>query len=160
MRHTLILVTLALSGLLGCAATGQTSWPGFMASLEPGKSNSPVPAHLPANTEITPPAGDLPAVRAGWSGKWTGWACQNRVCDTRLAVKKVTTDGAAIIYSFASQQVGPVVLHVEAKFVGDELQADIGGGAQVAYRMRSDGNIDFMWTRGQNWVAGILSREK
>jgi hypothetical protein len=160
MRHTLILVTLALSGLLGCAAIGQTNWPGFMASLEPGKSRSPVAAYLPANTEITPPAADLPAAKAAWSGKWSGWACQNWVCDTKLAVEKVTTDGAAIIYSFASQRWGPVVLHAEAKFAGDELQADIGGGERVAYRMRSDGNIDFMWTQGQNWAAGILSKEK
>jgi hypothetical protein len=30
----------------------------------------------------------------------------------------------------------------------------------VAYRMRSDGDIEFLWTQGQNWVAGILSKDK
>lgn len=160
MRRTLILVTFALSGVLGCAAVAQTSWPDFMPTLEPGKSNSPVAAYLPANTEITPPVAGLPPSKAAWSGKWSGWACADRVCDTKLAVEKVATDGAAIIYSFASQQVKPFVTRVQAKFVGDELQADIGGGARITYRMRSDGNIDFLWTRGQGWAAGILSKDK
>lgn len=144
----------------GSAAVGQTPWPDIMPTLAPGKSDSPVAASLPANTEITPPGADVPAAKAAWSGKWRGWACRDFACDTKLAVEKVTTDGATIIYSFASAQVRPFMTRVQAKFVGDELQAEIGGGARVTYRMRSDANIEFLWTRGQASAAGILSKEK
>jgi len=160
MASRISLFACLIAVLTGCAAVGQTSWPDFMPTLAPGKSNSPVAAYLPANTEITPPEADVPAAKAAWSGKWSGWACRDIACDTKLAVEKVTTDGATIIYSFASGQVKPFMTRAQAKFVGDELQADIGGGANVAYRMRSDGNIEFLWTRGQAWVAGILSKDK
>jgi hypothetical protein len=98
--------------LAGCAVTGQTSWPDFMPTLAPGKSSSPVAAYLPANTEITPPGAELPAAKAAWSGKWSGWACRDFVCDTKLAVEKVTTDGATIIYSFASGRAKPFMTRV------------------------------------------------
>lgn len=144
---------------LPAVSAAGTPWPDFMSSLEPGKSSSPVTFYLPANTEITPPASDLPATKAAWSGRWSGWACRDQACDTKLAVEKVTNDGASIIYSFASKQ-GKSVVRLEAKFVGNELQADTGGGARVAYRMRPDGHVDFLWAKGQAWEAGILSKDK
>ena len=140
---------------------GQTNWPDFMANLKPGESNSPVAVELPTDTKITPPAIDLPPEKASWSGKWRGWACKDGVCDTKLAVETISNEGAAIIYCFASAQVKPFVMRVQAKFAGNELRTDIGsGGASVAYRMRTDGNIDFLWMKGKSWAAGILSKEK
>jgi len=155
------LILIALIALhTGCAGITGTPWPDFMPTLAPGKSNSPVAATLPTNTEIAPPGADVPAAKTAWSGKWSGWACRDFACDTKLAVEKVTMDGATIIYSFASGRAKPFMTRVQAKFVGDELQADIGGDARVAYRMRTDGNIEFLYTRGQSWVAGILSKER
>lgn len=160
MMWRICTLVFAVSILAGCAGMTGTNWPDFMPTLVPGKSSSPVAAYLPANTEIVPPAANLPPTKAAWSGKWSGWACADRVCDTKLAVEKVTNDGASIVYSFASQSVRPFATRAQAKFVGNELQADIGGGANIAYLMRPDGNIDFLWTRGQAWAAGILSKDK
>ncbi len=160
MRLPRFILAGLVATLTGCAGLTQTPWPDFMPTLAPGKSNSPVAATLPANTEITPAGADVPAAKAAWSGRWSGWACRDFACDTKLAVEKVTRDGATIIYSFASGQLKPFMTRVQARFVGNELQADIGGDARVFYRMRSDGNIDFLWTRGQGWIAGILSKEK
>lgn len=136
------------------------NWPDFMGSLAPGLSVSPVAAALPANTTITPPDPDVPAEKAKWSGKWNGWACQDYVCDTKLAVEKVTAEGASIIYAFASDRVNPYARRIKARFVGEELQASLPRGDQIYYRMRRDDNLDFLWTYKHEWVAGILSKEK
>ncbi len=159
MRQALVAITLALTTLAGCAEIGQPKSPNLGAS-QPRKSTSPVAAALPADIQITPPAADLPGARAAWSGIWSGWACGERACDTKLAVEKVTAEGATIVYSFASRDVPPFVERTTAKFVGDELQAVLGGGALITYRMRPDGSLDFLWTKGQDWSVGILSREK
>ena len=154
--YTIVCMIVVLGGGI---ARGQTNWPDFMANLKPGESNSPFAAELPANTEITPPAVNLPPEKASWSGKWHGWACKDRVCDTKLAVETISNEGAAIIYCFASERE-MFVRRVQAKFAGNELRADIGGGASVVYRMRPDGNIDFMWMSGKRLISGILSKEK
>ena len=49
---------------------------------------------------------------------------------------------------------------VEAEFVGEEVQAYIGKGISVAYRMRTNGYVECLLTQGENWVAGVLSRDK
>jgi len=142
------------------SANGQTTWPEIMESQEPSKSNSPVAAYLPANTKIIPPAIGLPPEKAAWSGKWRGWAGNDKEGDARLAVEKVTTEGAAIIYSFASNTVKPFARRLPAKFVGNELQADLSDNVRVIYRMRPDGHIEFMWMKGKSWMIGILSKEQ
>ncbi len=131
-----------------------------MPSLEPGKPRSPVAAYLPDFIKIIPPAADLPAMKAAWSGVWSGWACRNWACATRLAVVTVTTDGAWIIYSFVTGSGRSYLTQVQARFVGDELQADFGGGSRVSYRMRPDSNVEFMWSQGQNWAVGILTKDE
>lgn len=113
--------------LVGSAGLTLKPWPDFMPNLEPGKSNPPVAASLPANTEITPAGAEVPAARITWFGRWSGWAYANRARDTRLAVEKITTDGAVITYSFASRQVKPFITRAEANFISHELQGDIGG---------------------------------
>ena len=109
---------------------------------------------------IIPPAADLPPAKAAWSGIWSGWACRNKTCDIKLAVREVRADGATIIYSFASPWIGPFMTQVEAEFVGEEVQAYIGKGISVAYRMRTNGYVECLLTQGENWVAGVLSRDK
>lgn len=140
-------------------AVAQTAWPDFMSRLSPSSSVSPVDAVLPANVIVEPPTPDVPPDKARWSGKWSGWACQDRVCSTKLVVEKVTADAAGIIYAFASADAKPPPERVEAKFVGDELQATLRSDAKLAYRMRIDGNLEFLFRRGNQWAAGILSRD-
>lgn len=141
-------------------AKEQTNWPEIMKSQLPGDSNSPVSAYLPANTKITAPEIGLPPEKAAWSGKWRGWADRDRQGDVRLAVEMVTTEGAAIIYSYASNAVKPFARRLQAKFVGNELQADLSKDVRVFYRMRPDGDIEFMWLKGKFWVIGVLSKEQ
>lgn len=141
-------------------ASAQTNWPDFMSKLDPGLSASPVAAVVPASVTVEPPAPDVPPDKARWSGKWAGWACQDQVCDTKLIVEKVTAESATIIYAFASANVKPFTAHLEAKFVGDELQATLRSGAKLAYRMRREGDVEFLWRREAQWAAGILSKEK
>ncbi len=159
MRQAVILATLTMISLVGCAETRQSTSPSLRASA-PRKSTSPVAAFLPADLQITPPAANLPAANAAWSGIWSGWACRKRSCDTKLAVEQVTAEGATIVYSFASQTVPPHVERTNARFVGHTLQAGLSGGARIMYRMRPDGALDFLWTNDQDWSTGILSRDQ
>jgi hypothetical protein len=72
----------------------------------------------------------------------------------------VTADGATIAYAFASQRVKPFSARLQAKFVDDELRAELGGGARIAYRMRASGDLEFVWQKGGEWAAGVLSKAK
>ena len=74
-------------------------------------------------------------------------------------MEKVTAEGATIIYAFASARLNPFHERLEATFVGDELRATFSSGASLAYRMRRDGNIEFLfWSSENEWQAGILSK--
>ncbi len=159
MRQEVILAMLAMISLVGCAEARQSTSPSLRAG-HPTRSTSPASAFLPADLQITPPAADLPAAKAAWSGIWSGWACRERACDTKLAVEKITAEGATIVYSFASRTVPPFVERTSARFVGHTLQAGLSGGARIMYRVRPDGALDFLWTNDQDWSTGILSREQ
>jgi hypothetical protein len=141
------------------AAVAQTNWPDIMPNLRAGSPVSPVAVALPYTT-VEQPAPAVPADKARWSGKWAGYACKDRVCDTKLIVEKVTVEGATIVYAFASADVKPPYsIRVEAKFVSDELQATLPDGSKVAYRMRKEGDVEFLFRREPRWAAGILTRE-
>lgn len=141
-------------------ALSQTNWPGFMPTLVPGVSVSSVAAIVPLSVVVEPPKADVPPDKARWSCKWSGWLCQDQVCDTKLIVEKMNAGGATIIYAFASSNVKPFTARVEAQFAGGELQAAQGNGATLAYRMREAGDLEFLWRREGRWVAGILSKDK
>jgi len=141
------------------SAKGQTNWPDMIETLDSGKSDSPIAAYLPDDTKISAPVSGLPPEKAAWSGKWRGWAGNKTKGDARLVVEEVTDEGASIIYSFASNTVKPFAQRVQAEFVGNELQADLSSSVRVFYRMRKDGNIEFMWRKGKAWIIGILSKE-
>jgi len=160
MHQKAWLRSLALLLLCPGLALAQTNWPDFMPTLNPGLSTSPVEVVVSSSLTVEPPAPDVPPAKARWSGKWSGWACQDQVCDTKLVVLNVTAEGATIIYAFASASVKPFIARVEAKFFGDELQATLRGGAKLAYRMRKEGDLEFLWRSGGQWAAGILSKDK
>ena len=124
------------ASFLLCACAGSGSWPDFMPTLDPGLSVSTIATVLPGNVVIDAPSSAIPYERAKWSGVWSGWACQDQTCDTKLVVEKVTAAGADIIYSFASGSVRPYNARVAAQFVGDELHATLRNGAKISYRMR------------------------
>lgn len=138
--------------------SAQTPWPNFMPNLDAGLSTSPVAAVIPAGVTVVPPTPDVSPDKARWSGKWSGWACRNQVCDTKLVVEKVTAEGATIIYAFASARQNPFNERLEATFVGDELRATFRNGVSLTYRMRKEGNIEFLWRSENELVVGILSK--
>jgi hypothetical protein len=141
-------------------ALAQTFWPSFISGQFPGPSASPVAAVLPADAVVTAPAPDVPAAKARWSGQWSGWACRDAACDTKLVVESVTAEGATIVYAFASERVQPFSARLQAKFVEDALRAEMRGGARIAYRMRVSGDLEFVWQKGGEWAAGVLSKAK
>ena len=93
--------------LLLCPGLGwaQSSWPDFMPRLNSALSQSPVASVVPPDVVVEPPTPDVPPDKARWSGKWSGWACQDQACDTKLVVEKVTAAGATIVYAFASSGI-------------------------------------------------------
>jgi hypothetical protein len=134
------------------------AWPD-LSKAEPGLSQSPVSVVM-WSVDIERPGPDVPPDKARWSGKWAGWACRSQECDARLIVEKVTPAGASIIYGFASKRVKPVTARLDAKFVGERLEATFRDGARVAYRMRPEGDIEVYYRKGSAWYGGVLSKEK
>ena len=156
MRYFMVAAALATAHL--CQA--QVTWPQFNPPLKPGPANSPVAAVFPADVVIDTPDAGLDPQRTRWLGRWGGWACADAVCETKLAVEKVTSDSALIIYVFGSSSIRSNPQRVEAKFVGDELHGTLASGSRVAYRYRGDGSIDFLFLpRNGNPVGGVLSKE-
>ena len=149
-----VLATLLATG----HAWAETNWPD-MSRLEPGLSQSPVSVTV-WSANIEPPARSVPPAKARWSGRWSGWACRNQSCDAKLIVEKVTADGANIIYGHASATAKPWTARLTARFVGDELQATLRTGATIAFRMRREGDIEFVYRRENYFHAGILSKDK
>jgi hypothetical protein len=134
------------------------AWPD-LSRAEPGLTQSPVSVIM-WSVDIEPPGRDVPPDKARWSGNWAGWACRNQACDARLIVEKVTPGGATIIYGFASERVKPVTARLEAKWVGQQLEATFRDGAKVAYRMRPEGDVEVYYRKGAEWYGGVLSKEK
>ena len=155
--------TLALPWLLCCGiATAQTAWPGYMPGLVPGPSESPVAAALPSDVAVTPPAADLPADKARWSGLWQGWACMARACDVRIAIEAVTPEGATVVYAAASGQQAPVTHRSQGRFVGSELHTRLHTGANLVLRLR-DGAAEMEMTvwrpETRLLIAGVLGQQ-
>ncbi|MFO1193592.1 MAG: hypothetical protein U1F00_15725 [Rhodoferax sp.] len=154
---TLMAVTLAISA----HAQSQTPWPDFMPRLVHAPADSPVAAKMPDDVAISVPDTSLPAEKAAWSGRWSGFACQRRACDIGLAVEKVDQSGASIVYAFG-QRGGAVAERLEAKFENGELRGILKNGYTVAYRMRSTGEIEMYQQSAdkKDWSAGIMRKAK
>ncbi len=123
-------------------AGAQTAWPEYMPGLSPGFSESPVAAVLPADMTITAPAATLPADKARWSGVWDGWACWAALCNAKIAVEKITSTGATLVYAGSSAQ-SSINDKGEAQFVNDELVFRVKTGAKLALRLRPTGEMEF-----------------
>jgi hypothetical protein len=154
-------LTSAVLLLSAGAASAQTPWPDYISKMEPGVSQSPVSVMV-WSTNNERPAADVPASKARWSGKWAGYVCMHQLCETKLIVEKVTATGATILYGIASQKTKPYTARLNAIFVGDELQATLRSGAKLAYRMRPEGDVEFLiqTASGKVETPGILSKEK
>lgn len=138
---------------------GQTPWPSFIDSLAPGPSMSAFVAELPADVASLPPPGTS-IEQARWLGKWTGWACRDYACDTKLVVERMSPDTAVLTMAFASATSKPFSERLEARLVGDELQGTLANGSKVYYRLNPRGHLEFLlWSTESRWAAGVLGRE-
>jgi dienelactone hydrolase len=138
----------------------QTAWPEYMPGLAPGLSESSVAAVLPSDITITPPAANLSADKARWSGMWTGWACGASLCDVKVAVEKVTDTGATLVYAGSSSQ-STVNDRGEALFVNDELVFRVKTGANLVLRLRPTGEMEFsIWKPDTRLIStGLLTQK-
>lgn len=166
-----VVVFLGIQAMLSGAALAQqpeslaattTAWPSYMPELVASVSESAVAAVLPTDVVITPPDASLPVDKARWSGVWQGWACLARACDIRVAIESVSTSGASVVYAGASEQQPQVTSRAQARFVGNELHAQLHTGARLVLRLR--GGADEMemsvWRpETQLLAAGVLSNK-
>jgi dienelactone hydrolase len=152
-------LTVFLMGLvLSLSAASQTIWPNYISDLQPDISESPVSAQIPADALVQTPDASLPADKVRWSGEWSGWACQGRLCDLKLVVESVRSDGATIVYSIASSKAGAITQRLDAKFKTGELQGVIADGTQIALRMRTDNILEVVGNlQGKVTFGGIVS---
>ena len=131
-----------------------------MAALEPDKSDSPVAAVWPDDVVLHAPDGALSPDKARWSGRWTGWAWQGRLCDIKLAVESVTAEGAEVVYSRGAALLGKLCERLTMRFAGNELRATLGNGVEFFLRMRSTEPVVELFGRIARFqFAGVLAKE-
>ena len=156
------LIFFALLVSMGQLIAAQTNWPGYISQLEHDTSESTVAAVLPTDASVQAPASTVPSNKARWSGIWSGWGCQPRVCDIKLVVEKVTDGGATIIYAAASDS-SELRERVQAAFTDDELIATLSTGTVLSFRIRSgsSGVMEFVgFNKGEVRIAGVLSQNE
>ena len=136
------------------------AWPGFLAGLEPGASESPVSAALPPDLDVIKPSGDLPASSSAWSGAWSGWAGQGRNFDIKLIVESISASEAKVVCARASKVHGALFERVLARLEGNELVANLANGATAKFRMRNPSVVELVWHEANgSWIAGVLSQQ-
>ena len=152
------LVVLLMGFALSMSAASQTIWPNYISDIQPDVSESSVLAQAPADARVQTPDVSLPTDKTSWSGEWSGWACQARLCDLKLIVESIRGDGATIFYSIASSQAGAISQRLEAKFNSNELQAVLPSGMQIAFRMRTHNVVEMVGnSQGKVSFGGVLS---
>ncbi|HYP69730.1 MAG TPA: alpha/beta hydrolase [Variovorax sp.] len=142
-------------------ATAQTAWPAYMATLQPGPSESDVAAVLPADVKVLPPDAALAPAKARWSGIWNGWSCFARQCDIHIAVEQVSEARATLAYVGANALQGQITDRAEASFVGDELHAQLRTGNKLVLRLRDSADMEMsLWNpEGKLLSAGVLTQK-
>jgi dienelactone hydrolase len=156
--HSWNLLVICLLCAAPSLAHSQTPWPGYIASLEPDVSESPIAAVLPQDVAVQVPDASRALDRARWSGHWAGWACSGRLCDIKLVVEKISSETATIVYVGAA---GSVIVseRIQAKFNANELQGTLSSGTQLSFRFRGEGIIEFVaHAKGVIRVGGVLSQ--
>ncbi|MDM0109882.1 hypothetical protein QTH97_33565 [Variovorax sp. J22R24] len=137
-----------------------TYWPPDITRMQPGPSKNPTPAAFQEPLPIEPASPMLPADRAKWLGKWSGWACAWQACDVKLAVLQATRDTARVIHLFISKTYQPDYTVRDGRFVDDELRLRFGDGYRVTYRMRATGVVEAFYVDPSGSMAwGVMTKE-
>ncbi|ODN71574.1 hypothetical protein [Methylobrevis pamukkalensis] len=107
--------------------------------------------------KIAKPAKDVPAALAKLSGKWSGWMCDKKACDVKVAVESVSASSVTFVYAFADAKTAPTASRLTGKVSGGEVVAK-AGGSTITIRLRPDGKMDILWQKGRRWASGILAK--
>jgi hypothetical protein len=121
---------------------------------------APIAAQLPADTVITPPGAGVASRIARWSGVWSGWACRSWLCDVKIAVTQVSSEGATLVYAAGAEGLGTKVYRATGLFEDSELIATLETGARMVMRLRDDGSMEMGVWRPETRLlaAGILTQ--
>ena len=158
--HFFKLPIFAILALASHLVSAETNWPGYISQLEHEASESPVAAVVPPDAAVQTPGSNVSQTRARWSGIWSGWGCQGRVCDIKLVVEKLSEEGATLVYAAATQS-SKFSERVQAVFSGDELKATLTTGSVLSFRIRAgdSGLMEFVgYGNGALRIAGVLSQ--
>lgn len=132
---------LAVGGLLltACDAMGPTSFD---------------EATLPADLRIAPPAADVPAAYAAFSGVWVGTWDDGMA--SKLAVQRVDAEGEVFtVYAWGDAPWGTAGGRTTAigRIEGSTLRLEpLGNGARAAFERRDDGTLDGRFVRADGRV--------
>jgi dienelactone hydrolase len=154
-----VVATAALCASLPIQA--QTAWPPYIANLVAAPSESGVTAELPADVTVLAPDSALAPEKGRFSGMWRGWACLFAQCDVQVAVEKLSTSGATVVYAGANATQGRITERGEARFVGDELHMPLRTGATLVLRLRTSGDMELsLWKPATQLLsAGVLTQK-
>ena len=143
------------------AASAQTTWPAIMPRLKPALSESLVAAVLPAGDASVPPTSASPAERLRWLGQWSGWACQGRQCDVRIAVEDLSAEQATVAFAMADALQGQLAERAKGAFDNDELIVSFSG-KRVVLRLRTDGDMEMSFWKPESQLmsVGVLTQRE
>ena len=83
--------------------------------------------------------------------------CRRRVVDLKIAVTKVTNEGAEVEYSSGSERFGAYNHTMSTYFDGDVLRGEFPNQIQLILGMRPDGHMNVKFDRPEgNWCTGIM----
>mgnify|MGYP003701001505 CR=1 FL=1 len=155
MKTTIAVIGLALLAVPAHAV----EWPDYQKKLRAGESKSLRKAKLPGSLRIEKPSKGIRSELRAYSGVWSGWLCRNGTTDVKVAVKRVTRTGAAVVYAVAARRIKPRHFDVAAKWKAGVLEFDLPRSSAVVYlRRRPDGNLDIKWERWPRWCTGVLNK--
>ena len=77
----------------------------------------------------------------------------------RQDVERLDATGGTIVYTFANDRRGTHNERMQATYADGELTGTSAKGFTVTYRIRSDGNLDLYWRKGESWASGLLTRQ-
>jgi hypothetical protein len=140
-----------------------------LALTDPRRGSSPVPARigllrtpLPDHPMIYPPATDVPASVAAFSGAWVGsW---DGIVDHTLLVERIEGRYVTLLYSWGIGADGkeprtPGYSRHRGIIDGEGvLRLDLRNGAQVSYRPDGDGRLQARWTRGGHVFQATMEK--
>jgi hypothetical protein len=138
--------------VLSSVTAAQVAWPDATADNQPGPSLSTRALRLPADVRLPATAS---SAATPWSGGWRGWGCVGFSCDAALVVEDMSGDSATVVIAMAGSELD-LSERVQARLVAGELQARLADGSTMQFRQRPDRNLDFLWQRRGDWVAGVL----